>query len=331
MAESSGDPVEQRGLFEQIGDLYLALGNTSAAREAYEAAVARCGVRMRSRTLRCWKRPWRPSAPMVAVRDSIETARRIADIVVEPKDRASRRREIAEFEMEQGNYERAADLLEQSIKDDPSDETALWNLSECYERAGRGADVCETLQRVLPQWPEPAAEPELARRRALLWSKLGGLLATSDPVGAVGALQAAITADPQRVEARLALAEIYGSHPEHTEMGYREPQGHLAFRPHPRRIVARSGCAPTCTTVTRIRLAACSSVLSVLGLASDEEHEFLSQHPSPERKPDDPYAATFEDGVRAQYLEPLPEWHFMGEVLATVWEGATGFGASQPG
>ena len=31
-------------------------------------------------------------------------------------------------------------------------------------------------------------------------------------------MQAAITADPNRVEARLALAEIYGARPEHREM-----------------------------------------------------------------------------------------------------------------
>ncbi len=322
VAESSGDPAEQCGLFEQIGDLYLALGNTSAAREAYEAAVARlpgddvAHIALLEKALAAQRADG-------AVRDAIETARRVADIVVEPKERASRRREIAEFEMEQGNYERAADMLEQAIKDDPSDETAMWDLSEAYEHAGRGADVCETLQRVLPQWPEPAAEPELARRRALLWSKLGALLVSTDPAGAVGALQAAIVADPQRVEARLALAEIYGSRAEHQEMAIENHKAILRF--DPTREESLHALAAAHIRHGQIDQARCLlEVLSVLGLASEEEQDFLSQHPSPERKPDDPYAASLEDGVHAQYLEPQPDLHFMGEVLATVWEGATG-------
>jgi len=46
------------------------------------------------------------------LRAAIETARRIADIVVEPKERATRRREIAGFETEQVTST-GADLLEQ--------------------------------------------------------------------------------------------------------------------------------------------------------------------------------------------------------------------------
>jgi golgin subfamily B member 1 len=322
VAESNGDPVEQCGLYDQIGDLYLALGDTSAAREAYEAAVARLSSDEAAH-IPLLEKALAAQRADGGLREAIETARRIADVVDEPKDRAARRREIAGFEMEQGNFERAADLLEQAIIDDPSDETALWNLSEAYERAGRGADVCETLQRVLPQWPEPAAEPELAHRRALLWSKLGALLASSDPVGAVGALQAAITADPLRVEARLALAEIYGSRAEHQEMAIENHKAILRF--DPTREESLHALAADHIQRGRVDQARCLlEVLLVLGLASEEEQDFLSQHPSPERKPDDPYAAAFEDGVHTQYLEPQADLHFMGEVLATVWEGATG-------
>jgi hypothetical protein len=65
-------------------------------------------------------------------------------------------------------------------------------------------------------------------------------------------------------------------------------------------------------------------VLDLFGFTSDEDKDFLSQNPAPERKPDDPYAGTMEDGGRSQYLDPLQDLHFMAEVLAAVWEGAPG-------
>jgi tetratricopeptide (TPR) repeat protein len=180
-----------------------------------------------------------------------------------------------------------------------------------------------TLQKILPQLAEPITDPELAHRRGILWAKLGALLAINDPEAAVGALQAAITADPQRVEARLALAEIYGARPEHLEMAMENHKAILLFDP----IRQESLHALAVDHIRRgqIDQARCLlEVLAVLGLASDEHLEFLTQNPPPERKPDDPYAGTLEDGGRAQYLEPLQDLHFIGEVMAAVWEGAPG-------
>ena len=320
VAESCGDPAEQRRLYEQIGDLHLALGNMAAAREAYEEAVARIEadtleqVPLLEKTLAAQRAEGSP-------RTAIETARRIADIVVEPKERAVRRCEIAAFEMEQGNFDRAADLLEQAIVDDPSDETALWNLCEAYEHAGRGADVAGTLQRVLPQLAEPAADADLAHRRAVLWAKLGALLVTTDPAAAVGALQAAITADPNRVEARLALAEIYGARPQHREMAIENHKAILVFDPI--RQESLHALAADHIQLGHVDRARCLlEVLDLFGFTSDDDKDFLSQNPAPERKPDDPYAGTMEDGGRSQYLDPLQDLHFMAEVLAAVWEGA---------
>jgi tetratricopeptide (TPR) repeat protein len=322
VAESCGDPAEQGRLYEQIGDLHLSLGNTGAAREAYEEAVARVEgdspdqVPLLEKTMATQRGEG-------ALRAAIETARRIADIVGEPKERAARRREIAGFEMEQGNFDRAADLLEQVIADDSTDETALRTLCEAYERAGRGADVGATLQRVLPQLAEPAADAELAHRRAELWAKLGALLVPTDPAAAVGALQAAITADPNRVEARLALAEIYGARPEHREMAIENHKAILVFDPI--RQESLHALAAEHIRLGHIDRARCLlEVLDLLRLATDEDKDFLAQNPAPERKPDDPYAGTLEDGGRGRYLDPLQDLHFMAEVLAAVWEGAPG-------
>jgi tetratricopeptide (TPR) repeat protein len=322
VAESCGDPAEQCRLYEQIGDLHLALGNIGAAREAYEEAVARIEADSPEQVPLLEKTAAAQRAEG-ALRAAIETARRIADIVVEPKERATRRREIAGFEMEQGNFDRAADLLEQVIADDPTDETALWRLCEAYERAGRGADVASTLQRVLPQLAEPTADAELARRRAELWAKLGALLVATDPAAAVGALQAAITADPNRVEARLALAEVYGARPEHREMALENHKAILVFDPI--RQESLRALASEHVRLEHVDRARCLlDVLDLFGFASDEDKDFLAQHPTPERKPDDPYGGTLEDGGRGRYLDPLQDLHFMAEVLAAVWEGAPG-------
>ncbi len=322
VAESCGDPAEQCRLYEQIGDLHLALGNMGAVREAYEEAVARIEADSQDQVPLLEKTAAAQRAEG-ALRAAIETARRIADIVVEPKERAARRHEIAGFEMEQGNFDRAADLLEQVIADDPTDETALWGLCEAYERAGRGADVAGTLQRVLPQLAEPAADADLARRRAELWAKLGALLVATDPAAAMGALQAAITADPHRVEARLALAEIYGARPEYREMAIENHKAILVFDPI--RQESLHALAADHIRLARVDRVRCLlEILDLFGFATDEDKDFLAQNPAPERKPDDPYAGTLEDGGRGQFLDPLQDLHFMAEVLAAVWEGAPG-------
>jgi hypothetical protein len=183
--------------------------------------------------------------------------------------------------------------------------------------------VASTLQRVLPQLAEPAADAELARRRAELWAKLGALLVATDPAAAVGALQAAITADPNRVEARLALAEIYGARPEHREMAIENHKAILVFDPI--RHESLHALASDHVRLEHVDRARCLlEVLDLFGFATDEDKDFLAQHPAPERKPDDPYGGTLEDGGRGRYLDPLQDLHFMAEVLAAVWEGAPG-------
>jgi len=322
VAESCGDPAEQCRLYEQIGDLHLALGNMGAAREAYEEAVARIEVDSLEQ-VPLLEKTMSSQRAEGALRAAIETARRTADILVEPKERAARRREIAGFEMEQGNFDRAADLLEQVIADDPTDETALWSLCEACDHAGRGADVAGTLKRVLPQLAEPAADAELARRRAELWAKLGAFLVPSDPAAAVGALQAAIVADPRRVDARLALAEIYGARPEHREMAIENHKAILGFDPI--RQESLHALAADHIHLDHVDRARCLlDVLDLFGFATDEEKDFLAQNPAPERKPDDPYGGNLEDAGRSKYLDPLHDLHFMAEVLAAVWEGAPG-------
>jgi tetratricopeptide (TPR) repeat protein len=322
VAESCGDPAEQCRLYEQIGDLHLALGNTGAARESYEEAVARIEADSLEQ-VPLLEKTMATQRAEGALRAAIETARRTADILVEPKERAARRREIAGFEMEQGNFDRAADVLEQVLADDPTDETALWGLCEAYDRAGRGSDAGGTLKRVLPQLAEPAADAELARHRAELWAKLGALLVPTDPAAAVGALQAAIVADPNRVEARLALAEIYGAHPEHREMAIENHKAILGFDPI--RQESLRALAVDHIRLGQIDRARCLlEVLDIFGFATDEEKDFLAQNPAPERKPEDPYGGSLEDGGRSQSLDPLQDLHFMAEVLAAVWEGAPG-------
>ena len=113
-------------------------------------------------------------------------------------------------------------------------------------------------------------EAELARRRAELWAKLGALLVATDPAAAVGALQAAITADPNRVEARLALAEIYGARPEHREMAIENHKAILVFDPI--RQESLHALASEHVRLEHVDRARCLlEVLDLFGFASDED------------------------------------------------------------
>ncbi len=321
VAESSGDAAERIRLFEQIGDLHLALGNSSAARTAYEAtlallpddATAYVGLLEKAAAVQ------RSDG---ALRDAIATSRRIADTLTDAHERGSRRRELAAMESQQGDFAAAVELLEKALQDNPSDEEALHELCAAYDGANRGDEVAGTLGRLLPDLPEAAATPEARKHRADLWERLGGILAGKDRAAAIGAFKRAIDVDAERAPARAALAELYGE----------EVSDRLAALDNHRSLVLLD---PTHASSLRAlaqdyanqgqidRARCCYEVLDLLGLAFAEERAFLAQHPLPERRPDDPYAGSLEDGATARHLAPA-DMLFMGEVLASVWEGVPG-------
>jgi tetratricopeptide (TPR) repeat protein len=317
VAESSADRNERVQIFEQIGDLQLALGNKDAARSAYADAaamleeVAPGEISLLQKLLDLQRGDG-------AVRDAIETARRIAEAVEDAGERAGRRREVASLQMENGDYSEAAQMLEKVLEDNPTDEAALHDLCHAYEHAERSADVATTLERLLPGLP-PAADAQLERARAELWEKLGDALAGRDLHAGIAALEKAVLIDSDRLSARLHLARLYGSSPDHAELAL---QNHRAL----------IGLDPTCEESLRAlatdclskgesdRAWCCLETLDVLGLATDAERSTLEQHAQPVRPTDEPYGGNVGETERHSRLAH-PGTQVMAEVFAALWEG----------
>lgn len=320
VAESSGDREERLRLFEQIGDLYLALGTSSAARTAYEEALAllpddasaHVGLLEKAAAAQRSDGAWR---------EAMATSRRIADTLTDPLVRCERRCELATLEVQNGDFAAAVDLLEKALQDNPADEKALGELCAAYDGANRGDDVAPTLGRLLPELPEPAANPDARRRRADLWERMGRISAGRDRSAAIDALKRAIDVDSDRVAARASLADLYGEEVSDRLAALENYRSLVLLDPtHPASLRTLAREYANQQQIDRARC--CYEVLDLLGLAADDERAFMAQNPLPARKPDDPYAGNVEDGERSRVAPS--EMPFMGEVMASVWEGIPG-------
>jgi tetratricopeptide (TPR) repeat protein len=320
VAESSADRSERVQIFEQIGDLQLALGNKEAARAAYTDAaamletVAPSEISLLGKLLDLQRSDG-------AVKEAILTARRIAEAAPDPVERAGRRREVASLQMENGDYLEAAQMLEKLLEDDPTDEAALHHLCVAYLHANRGADMATTLEKLLPGLPEPGS-PEQQRERAELWEKLGDALAGHDLQGGISALEKAVALDTDRLSARLQLARLYANSPEHAE---------LALKNHRALICLDPTCEESLRALAADYLAngqsdrgwCCLETLEVLGLATDAERAILQQHARPERPTDEPYAGSVGESERHARLAHSGT-RIIAEVFAALWEGVPG-------
>jgi len=318
VAECSADRKEQVQIFEQIGDLHLALGSKDAARTAYLDAASMMETD-EAHNIPLLEKLLDLQRGDGAVTDAIATARRIAEAVQDPAERAGRRREVASLQMEIGEYADAANMLEKVLEDNPTDESALGHLCTAYAQAGRAADVAATLERLLPGLP-PAADVETERSRASLWEQLGSAIADRDLAAGIAALEKAVAMDTERLSARRHLAELYDKHPDHAALAlenhrclvWLDPTSQASLRALATDYLARGESD---------RGWCCLQVLDVLGLANESDRAVLEAHPLPERPTDEPYASTISEAERQAHLAH-PGTRAVGDVFAALWEGA---------
>ena len=317
VAECSADRKEQVQIFEQIGDLHLALGSKDAARTAYLDAASMLetdepgNIPLLEKLLDLQRGDG-------AVADAIATARRIAEAVVDPAERAGRRREVASLQMEIGEFADAANMLEKVLEDNPTDEAALAHLCTAYDQAGRAADVAATLERLLPGLPPPA-DLAAERTRATLWEELGAAIADRDLAGAIAALEKAVAMDGERLSARTRLADLYAQQPESAALALENHACLVRMDP------TSQGSLRALATDYQARGASdpgwcCLQVLDVLGFANEADRAMLAQHPLPDRPTDEPYAANIGEPERhAEFAHPGTR--VVADVFAALWEG----------
>lgn len=322
VADACADRGERVQLYEQIGDLQLALGNKDAARAAYADAqdildvVGPDHICLLQKLLDLERSDG-------AVREAIETARRIAEAAADPGERAGRRREVASLQMESGAYVEAAQMLEKVLEDNPGDEAALRDLCVAYERAERSADMTDTLERLLPGLPDPA-DPAGQRERAVLWEKLGETLAGRDLEGGIAALEKAVGLDTDRLSARLRLARLYAASPERIGLALENHRALIRLDPTCEESL-RALAAGYLASGESDRAWCCLETLELLGLANDDELSILEEHAQLERATDEPYAASVGESERHGLLAH-PGTGILAEVFAAIWEGIPGLG-----
>jgi tetratricopeptide (TPR) repeat protein len=317
VAESSADRNEQVQIFEQIGDLQLALGNKDAARTAYLDAASMIES-VQSAHIPLLEKLLDLQRGDGAVSDAIVTAQRIANAVEDPSARAGRRREVAMLQMEVGDFADAADMLEKVLQDNPTDEAALHDLCEAYKHAERAADVATTLERLLPGLPA-TEDPTTERSRASLWEELGHAISERDLGAGIAALEHAVALDTLRLSARLHLAELYAQQPD------RAP---LALENHRALVNLDPTCAGSLRALATDYLAGkhndrarcCLELLNLLGLATSDDQAMLDAHALPQRPTDEPYAGSIGESERhAQLIHPSTL--VVADVFAALWEG----------
>lgn len=325
VADSCPERAEKALLCEQLGDLFVALEDPSAARGAFEAAIAAASP-LTEQHVPLLQKTLEVQRAAGAVLEATETARKIAEVTTDPRDRATRRREAAALLFEQGEFDKAAELLERSVEEDPFDEEVLRNLCAAYARADRASEVDALLGRTLPNLPAPSEKAGGRERRAELWEQLGLSRRESDPAGAIAALEHAVEFERERTSAREALVALYGDRAEHAA---------AALENHRMLVVADVTRADSLRTLARGYdqqgrtdwARCCYELLAVLGLAGKKDRKFLAQHPTAVLKPDDAYTGSIAEDDRARYLAH-PGARVMAEVFSAIWEGVPGLGTT---
>jgi golgin subfamily B member 1 len=323
LAEGSGDRGERARLFEQLGDVLHSLLDDEGARRAYNEALAQVEtptveqIPLYDKALAVQRRTG-------AVKEAAQSLEQLIALSSDPQERAARRREAAVLMEEQGEFGRAGELLEAALGESPKDENVLAGVVAAYERAKRRKELEAVLTSRLPGLDPVVDHPKARARRAELWEKLGELRRKKDKRGAVEALETAVSIERGRVSARVLLAKLYGDQAENAE---------AALRNHHELVRADIAREDSLRTLAHSYLRAgrtdwarcCFEVLELLGLDDKEDRAFLAAHPAPSRRPEDPYAASIEEGEGSRLLAH-PDARLMSELFATIWEGVPGLG-----
>jgi tetratricopeptide (TPR) repeat protein len=323
LVEATTEKEARLALLEQLGDLHADAGDPTAARKAYQSAVALFE---------------RPTEALVSVlekalalqrqADDVEEAARTSSLLIElvqdPKERANRRREAATLIAARGEGNEALELLEAAYADNPQDDAVLANLCDLLVRQGKSKQVGKRLTDALPALAPPADTPAARKLRASLWERLGDARKKKDPTVAITAYEQALEFDGDLMSVRTSLAPLYETRVEFADAALANLRRLVDADP------LREGnimaLAEAFAGRGMLDPARCAYELVDLfsgasnGNGISTVREFLKAHPSPERKPEDPYSAALDDDDRRALVGA--EAGVMAEVFTLLWEAA---------
>jgi tetratricopeptide (TPR) repeat protein len=200
-------PDEKGARFSALGDRYAELGDRATAREMYREALAH-----------------RPADHLLLTKFlglvadegdwsySLDLVQRLIDTEHDPKVRARYRHLAAMIARDElGRRELAATLFGQAIEDDPRLFTAADELEALLgEDAGRDGDRTAVMQFYYRRLEHVRTDEGRSGERLRLWDRLGELcLAQGQRDDAVTAFEVALQLDPDNLERRTRLADLY--------------------------------------------------------------------------------------------------------------------------
>jgi tetratricopeptide (TPR) repeat protein len=200
-------PDEKGARFSALGDRYAELGDRATAREMYREALAH-----------------RPADHLLLTKFlglvadegdwsySLDLVQRLIDTEHDPKVRARYRHLAAMIARDElGRRELAATLFGRAIEDDPHLFTAADELEALLGEAGGGAgDRTAVMQFYYRRLEHVRTDEGRSGERLRLWDRLGELcLAHGQRDDAVTAFEVALRLDPDNLERRTRLADLY--------------------------------------------------------------------------------------------------------------------------
>jgi tetratricopeptide (TPR) repeat protein len=253
-------PEEKGGRFSALGDQYAALGDRATAREMYREALA-----------------YRPADHLLLTKFlglvadqgdwsySLDLVERLIDTEDDPRVRARYRHlaaMIARDELDRRDH--AATLFAQAIEDDPRLFTAA---DELEALLGEADDKAPMMRFYYLRLEHVRHDEGRSGERLRLWDQLGELcLAQGRGEDAVTAFEVALTLDPDNLERRQRLADLYlDAEPKHADDAIAQHQAVL--RGNKRRVASYEALRVLYRRTGQPEKArACSDALVILGL-----------------------------------------------------------------
>ncbi|MCD6496715.1 MAG: tetratricopeptide repeat protein [Deltaproteobacteria bacterium] len=321
-AEAIEDASAKVKLWDSLGDLYHdQLESDEDALDCYMAALDAAKPIDREHVSILEK-----VFPLCRALGRDEDASRVIGFVLafteDPELRAPRLVQAADAAVALTDLERAVVYLKEALELDPLNEAAVTMLVDVYGQQGEYRLAASLLDSFLQEIQEEYEDSAGWSRQAALYERLAALHqhGLENPLRAIEALEKALELDPTRVSCRERLAELCGDNPEYDERSFSNHQALLAAdirHPdslrHLGRIYRRRNLVDKALCVLK--------ALDLEGRADIDDLGFVAQYAPADLAVDERWPGSLNEEDHMAFIAH-PDTNLMGEVFATIWEGA---------